>query len=170
MGLLSRFNRPKARRIRAFFHFERAGQRRMLAIAQMPESVLLRGSRPFCVTTVSIVCTIKAPVPVRRSSPARSSRVQCRSVLSSPHPGAQQGYAACMISRFWPFLTGHSRQCFALSPSSIRRRIASGREGWSSWDSAHRSNSRSGAGCNRTVMGVPFPVAGGPRFFRGVTV
>jgi hypothetical protein len=32
---------------------------------QMPESALLRGSRLFCVTTVSIVCTIKAPVPVR---------------------------------------------------------------------------------------------------------
>src|SRR5258708_34603064 len=30
-----------------------------------PESTLLRGSRLFCVTTVSIVCTIKAPVPVR---------------------------------------------------------------------------------------------------------
>jgi hypothetical protein len=45
--------------LRAFFHFERAGQRRMLAIAQMRESALLR------VTTVSIVCTIKAPVPVR---------------------------------------------------------------------------------------------------------
>jgi hypothetical protein len=28
-------------------------------------SVFLRGSRLFCVTTVSIVCTIKAPVPVR---------------------------------------------------------------------------------------------------------
>jgi len=47
------------------FHFERAGQRRMLAIAQMPESALLRGSRLFCIATVSIVCTIKAPVPVR---------------------------------------------------------------------------------------------------------
>ena len=30
-----------------------------------PESALLRGSRLFCVTTVSIVCTIKAPVPAR---------------------------------------------------------------------------------------------------------
>ena len=30
-----------------------------------PESALLRGSRLFCVTTVSIVCTVKAPVPVR---------------------------------------------------------------------------------------------------------
>jgi hypothetical protein len=37
----------------------------MLAIAQMPESALLRGSRLFCIATVSIVCTIKAPVPVR---------------------------------------------------------------------------------------------------------
>jgi hypothetical protein len=59
---------------------------------------------------------------------------------------------------------------FALNPISIRRRIASGREGWSSWALAHRSNSRSDIGCNRTVMGVPFPVAGGPRFFFGVTV
>jgi len=41
------------------------GQRRMLAIAQMPESAHLRGGRPICVTTVSIVCTIKAPVPLR---------------------------------------------------------------------------------------------------------
>ena len=30
-----------------------------------PENGLLRSSRLFCVTTVSIVCTIKAPVPVR---------------------------------------------------------------------------------------------------------
>jgi len=40
----------------------------MLAIVQMPESALLCGSRPFCVTTVtivSIVGTIKGPVPVR---------------------------------------------------------------------------------------------------------
>jgi hypothetical protein len=34
----------------------------MLAIAQMPESALLRGSRLFW---VSIVCTFKAPVPIR---------------------------------------------------------------------------------------------------------
>jgi hypothetical protein len=33
--------------------------------SQMPESALLLGGRLFCVTTVSIVCTIKAPVPVR---------------------------------------------------------------------------------------------------------
>src|SRR5262245_19127085 len=30
-----------------------------------PESPPVHGSRLFCVTSVSIVCTIKAPVPVR---------------------------------------------------------------------------------------------------------
>ena len=30
-----------------------------------PATPIPLGDRPFCVTTVSVVCTIKAPVPVR---------------------------------------------------------------------------------------------------------
>jgi hypothetical protein len=62
--ITKRFDTPKARTIRAFFHLERAGQRRMRAIAQMPESAHLRGGWLFA-SPVGIICTIEAPVPVR---------------------------------------------------------------------------------------------------------
>ena len=98
------------------------------------------------------------------SAPSRDKAHKMWSVLTFP---AVTGTGA--RGDIWPAYR-HSRQRFARSPSWISRRIASGRERWSSWDFAQRSNSRSGAGCNLTVIGVPFPVAGGPRFFRGVTI
>lgn len=36
--------------------------------------------------------------------------------------------------------------------------------------SIHASSASSASGCMRTTIGVPFPVAGGPRFFFGITV
>ena len=52
---------------------------------------------------------------------------------------------------------------------SSKRRIASGRDGASSWLPIHESRAARGPGCRRTKIGWPFPVAGGPLFFRDIT-
>jgi hypothetical protein len=52
-------------------------RRRSGGACQVPESALLRGCRLFCVTTVSIVCTIKAPVPVRAVDGLDSPYLHC---------------------------------------------------------------------------------------------
>jgi hypothetical protein len=53
---------------------------------------------------------------------------------------------------------------------SMSRRMPSGRVGLPSWASIQASKAASAAGCKRTMTGVPFPVAGGPRFLRDTTV
>ena len=66
--------------------------------------------------------------------------------------------------------------CFGLlaltvSPISTRRRMAPGRVGRGCFCLAiHSSNPASIGGCMRTTTGSPLPVAGGPRFFCGITV
>ena len=55
---------------------------------------------------------------------------------------------------------------FALSPSSTRRLIASGRDGLSPCAAAHPSMRDKGPGNNLTPIKVPLPVVRGrPRFF-----
>jgi hypothetical protein len=57
----------------------------------------------------------------------------------------------------------------AVRAISIRRRIASGRVNEPSCSAIQESKAARSRGCTRTNMGAPFPVGGGPRFFRDIT-
>ena len=59
--------------------------------------------------------------------------------------------------------------CATASACSRRRRIASGRDNRASWRPIQASKAASWAGCKRTRIGSPLPVAGGPRFLGGVS-
>jgi hypothetical protein len=59
--------------------------------------------------------------------------------------------------------------CATVSACSRRRRIASGRDNRASWRPIQASKAASWAGCKRTRIGSPLPVAGGPRFLGGVS-
>src|ERR1700730_12119915 len=76
------------------------------------------------------------------------------------------GWFDAIYSFLHPF-----RLPFAFSPNSTRRRTASGREGNGCFCLAiHSSNPASIGGCVGMATGSPVPVAGGPLFFRGITV